>query len=194
MNEVGCQRAIQKLIQDYASVLTHGHCHGGTYREIKEVTLSVLTPPREYYHIKVQVQNVREASEISPGNQAKPIRKPVYDCMVHVVDPALPSNMEGEEQYELAHIYFRSMCDGIAAMIPGAYWHSGGAYASYFSSLPICIADPESDSKFSLVRGRQNDRGVRIQNMDHTWADPTNDVWTPIHYTQITFTLEEQLV
>lgn len=194
MNQVGCQRAIQKLIQDYSSVLTYGHYHGGTYRTIQEITLSILTPPREYYHICVQAQGAMESSELAPGNQAKPKRRPVYDCMVHVVDPALPSNTEGEEQYELAHIYFRNMCDGIAAMISGAYWHGGGAFASYFPSLPLCIEDPESDSVFSLVRGRNNDRGVRVQNMDHTWADPTTDVWTPIHYSQITFTLEEKLV
>ncbi len=192
MNEVGCQRAIQKLLQDYSGVLTYGHYHGGTYREIKEITLSALTPPREYYHIKIQVQGTTEASEISPGNQAKPDRRAVYSCMIQVVDPALPSNVAGEEQYELAHIYFRTMCDGIAAMIPGAEWKSGGVWSSYFADLPICIEDPESDSKFSLARARQGDRSVKVQNMDHTWADPNNDTWTPIHYSEISFTLVEQ--
>lgn len=191
MNEIGCQRAIQKLIQDYSSVLTYGHYQNGTYREIKEVTLSVLTPPVEYYHIKVQVQGVKEASENPPGNQAKPGRRAIYNCMVHVVDPALPSNVSGDEQYEVAHTQFRTMCDGIAAMLAGSEWESCVAYQSYFTGLPICIPDPESDSKFSLIRGRE-DRSINVQNMDHTWAEPNTDVWTPIMYTQIGFTLEER--
>lgn len=193
MNVVGCQRAIRQLLQDYSSVLTYGHDHGGTYRTIKEIAISLLTPPREFYHINVQVQAIQEVSELAPGNEAKPGRRAVYNCMLKVVDPALPSNVEGEEQYELAHIYFRTMCDGIAAMIPGSYWHSGGIYASYFTSLPICIEDPGSDSKFSLVRSKQGDRSVRVQNMDHSWADTNEEEWTPIHYSEISFTLAEQL-
>lgn len=189
MNEVACQRAIQKLIQDYSDVLTYGHIHGGTQRVIQSVALSMFTRPSRYYHIVVQVQQVREASELPPGNMAKPPRKAIYDCVVHVSDPALPSNVDGEEQYELAHTYFRTMCDGIAAMIPGAEWHSGGIYTSYFEGLPICIADPDSNSVFSLTRGRQGDRGVRVQNMDT--IDTDNEVWTPIHYSQISFSLEE---
>lgn len=194
MNTIGCQKAIKQLVDDYAGVLVYDHYQHGTYRAIEEVSISVLTPPRQYYHIKIQVQDVTDASFGGRAtNIAKPKRHPLYNCMIHVVDAAIPSGTVGEEQYEEAHTDFRTMCEGIAAMITGSYWAGGGPYQTYFQSQPICLADPNSNSKFSLLRDA-NDRMVKIVNMDQTWADPTTDVWTPILYSQISFRLEEQIV
>ena len=194
MNEIGCQRAIRKLIQDYEDVLIDGHYHQGTYREIAEVVLAAITPPREYYHFKVQVTDAEETSfGRRPGNTAKPKRRAVYNCIVHMADLALPSGNLDEEQYLEQHIDFRSMVDGVAAMISGSYWRSGGTYAAYFEGLPICIEDPETDSKFNLVRGAADDRSVRVQNLDFEWRETTNDVWTPMFYSRCSFRLEEQI-
>jgi len=195
MNEVGAQRAIKKLIDDYKDVLVDGHYQQGTYRAINEITLSVLTPPRQYYHVKVQVRGAEDMSFVD-RNTAKPRRKPVYDCMIHVADPAKASGTYWAEQYELAHTHFRSMVEGIAALVAGSYWASpiNGTYYTYFQSLPICIEDPDTNSKFHIVRGGRSDRLIRVQNLDHTWQDPDNEVWTPLMYSTIQFSLEEQIV
>lgn len=191
MNEIGCQRAIRWLLEQYSDVLTYGHYQNGTYRTIAEIVLSPLTPPQEYYHILVQAEGVKEASDVNPGNQVKPPRVAIYDCTIHVVDPAFPSNIVNAEQYEVAHEDFRTMCDGIAALIAGSTWHSSSVYSSYFTGLPVCMTDPQSDSKFSMVRG-SGDRGIDIRNMDHTWKDPDNETWTPIMYSRISFKLESR--
>lgn len=193
MNEIGCQRAIRQLVQNYQDVLVYGHYQRGAYRSIEEIVLSVLTPPKRYYHVKVQVTDVREVSFAGrPGNEAKPRRRAVYSCIVHLADAALPSGDVGEEQYLEAHTHFRSMVDGVAAMVSGSYWRSGGTYASYFEDLPICIEDPETSSKFSLVRGTADDRNVAVQNLDFEWPDVDNEVWTPMFYSRVNFKLEEQ--
>lgn len=194
MNTIGCQRAIRRLIQDYQDVLVHGHYQLGTYRTIATIALSILTPPNKYYHLGVQVTEAEETSfGKRPGNEAKPNRKAVYKCIVHAADRAMPSGDVGEEQYLEAHTHFRSMCEGIAAMTSGSYWNSGGTYATYFEGLPICIEDPNTDSRFSLVRGNADDRLVRVQNLDLHWADVDNrEAWTPMFYSRIAFSLEER--
>jgi hypothetical protein len=195
MNQVGAQRAIKNLIDLYSDVLVSGHYQRGTYRTIKDVIYSVLTPPRDYYHVGIQIRGVNEAS-FQDTNTAKPKRVPVYDCMVRVVERALPSGDEGEEQYFEAHAHFRSMVEGMVSLIAGSYWATPivGSYHTYFEDLPICIQDPESNSEFSLVRGARSDRLVKVQNLDHTWFDPNNEVWTPLLISTIQFNLMEQMV
>lgn len=195
MNEVGCQRAIQKLIEDNKGILTYGHYHQGSYRAIEEITLSVLTPPREYYHVKIQVGEVSESSfGPRPGNEAKPRRRPVYNCVVHVVDAALPSGIQGAEQYELMHTDFTNMLDGMTALICGSYWQAGGSYGAQFMNTPLCLTDPVTGAEYSLVRDQANDRLVRKQNLHHTWVDPDSEVWTPLLYSTLTFRLEQRIV
>jgi hypothetical protein len=194
MNEIGCQRAIRQLIQNNEAVLVHGHYHQGTYREIGEIVLAAVSPPTEYYHYKIQITDAEETSfGRRPGNTAKPKRRAVYNCIIHMVDLALASGNLGEEQYLAQHIDFRSMVDGVTAMVSGSYWRSGGTYAAYFVGLPICIEDPESDSSFDLVRGAADDRSIRVQNLDFEWRDTNNDVWTPMFYSRCSFALEEQI-
>lgn len=193
MNEVGAQRAIKNLIETYQDVLVDGHYQQGTYRSIEEVVLSVLTPPRLYYHVTVQVRGTEDMS-FPARNIVNPQRNPLYDCMIHVVDVARASGTYMAEQYELAHTHFRSMTEGMVAMLAGSYWASpiNGTYYTYFESLPICLEDPDSNSKFKLIKGGRSDRLIRVQNLDQTWQDPSNEIWTPLFYSTIQFNLEER--
>ena len=192
MNQVAAQRAIKKLIKDYASVLVSGIEHQGQAREIEDIVLSPMTAPRAYYHILVQVQRVDSSSADPIGNQARPKRLAEYEIVIHVVDAAVPSGGAGAEPYVLMHTDFRNLCDGIAALVAGSYWPGGGTYNTYFQSLPLCIRDPDSGSKFILKRGGR-DRAIRISNLDQTWNDPDTNQWTPIFYSVIEFALQERV-
>lgn len=195
MNEVGCQRAIRKLIQDNEDVLCSEMIQFGQQREIKDVVLSVMTPPVEYYYILVQVlRKIGTNFGGAPGNQAKPHRRAEYNCAVHVLDVAVASGEAGEEQYEMAHTDHRILCDRIEALVCGTYFPAGGTYATYFGGYPICIPDPDSNSEYKLKRGRTSDRVVNVQNQDTTWTDPNSDQYTPIFYSTLTFTMEEEWV
>jgi len=193
MNGVGCQRAIRRLILDYADVLVAEIEQQGRRREIADVVLSPLTAPRDYYHILVQIRGVRSTSFGGAAtNQAKPRRGAQYSCTVHVVDVALPAG--AEEPYEEVHTDFRNLVDGLEALFCGSYWPGSATYGTYFAGLPLCIADPESDSEFSMLRGKTRDREVRVQNMDHNWTEPNSDQWTGILYSTLDFTLEEAII
>lgn len=195
MNEVGCQRAIRKLIQDHQAVLVAEFQQAGQDRQIADIVLSALTAPRDYYHILVQARETRSTSfGGTVSNQAKPRRGVQYGCTVHVVDVAMPTSVIGDEPYEEVHTDFRNLVGGIAALICGSYWAGSATYGTYFESLPLCIEDPDSNSKFSMLRGKQRDREVRVQNLDHNWTDPNSDQWTGVLYSTLDFTLEEGIV
>lgn len=190
MNQVGAQRAIRKLIQDYADILVSGFVHQGEQREIEDVVLSVMTAPRAFYFICVEAANARSQSfGGNAGTEGKPQRVGLYELSVHVVDAALSSGDENEEPYELMHSDFRTLCDRIEAMVCGD--EMSGTYAAYFTCLPLCIPDPESTSEYRLLRQRGTDRSVRVLNLDTEWQDPNTQQWTPIFYSQIQFSLEE---
>lgn len=193
MNEVGVQRAIKKLISEYSDVLTEGHYLQGTYMDIKEFAFSAITPPKQYYHVKIQVIGVEDMS-FPARNIVNPTRNPAYDCMVHVVSLARSSGISLEEPYLKIHTYFRSMVEGMVASISGSYWASpiNGTYYSYFEGFPVCIEDPDSDLTCKLVKSPRNDRLIRVQNLDSRWLDPDNEVWVPLLYSTIQFRLEER--
>lgn len=194
MNEVACQRAIRKLIRDNQDVLVSGMVQQGEQRAINDIVLSVATPPTGYYYILIQVTQKTGSSFDGSAQQSKPHRKAEYNCALHVVDPAIPSGDVGEEQYEVAHTYHRSLCDRIEALICGSYFPGGGAYATYFVGYPACIPDPDSNSVFKLMRARSNDRSVRVVNMDTNWTEPGSDTYTPIFYSTMSFTMLEEWV
>lgn len=194
MNEIGCQRAIKKLINDNSTVLVDGLVEFGQQRRIKDIVMSVMTAPRDYYFVLVQVnQKTGSSNFTASANENKPHRKIEYTCSLHVVDVAVQSGLQGEEPYELVHEHHRVLCDRIEALICGSYYPGGGTYATYFVDYPTCIPDPESDSAFRLMRSRGNaDRSVRIQNMDTMWKDPSADQPTPIFYSVLNFSMIEE--
>ncbi|NIR26609.1 MAG: hypothetical protein GWN77_06545 [Gammaproteobacteria bacterium] len=191
MNDVGCQRAVKQLIEGYSSVLTSGFTHQGQVRSIKDIVLSPMTAPRDFYFVYIGITNATTQSfGGNPGNEGKPHRAGKYQCEVHIVDVAIPQGSD-VEPYELMHVDFRELGNRFEAMLTGSYHAGLGTYASYFESLPICLEDTQTDSKFTLERGRGPDRQVVKENLDHTWYDPDNDTYTPLFYSIIRFNLIE---
>jgi len=188
MNQNGARRAVVKLLRDYQDVLVYGFVHQGQQREIKSIYKSAMSALDAYYHMLVQVETGQTQNYARQANESKPHRRGGYEMTVHIVDAAIGQGTY-VEPYELMDEDFRELCDRVEALVTGSYHAGLGTYASYFQSLPICIADPNTESKFGLPRG---DRQVRVINLDHTYEDPTNEVYLPLLYSQVKFTLEEE--
>lgn len=190
MNQNGARRAIVKLLDDYKSILTNGFVHQGVSRSIDHIFKSVMTAPQTFYYVLVQVDDSLTRSYDRNTREAKPHRSGLYGITIHVTDIATVES-DDYEPYEIIDEDFRELCDRIECMLLGTYHAGLGAYGTYFASLPVCIQDPETESKFRLPRG-SSDRQVRVINLDHTWEDPNTDQYVPLLYSQIKFQLEEE--
>ncbi len=139
MNEVAALTAVKDLIDSNKETLVQGFVHQGVAREIKQITISSLTPAIDYYFIAIYTDTDEDLTRTGFGTTtALAPSQSIYGMIVEVSDYVVFTSTE-DELYEEMDSDFRKLCDRIIKLLRESYW----------------ITDANTSIKFKLMEDRR---------------------------------------